>query len=551
MELLTEKPVLLVEHCARGEFKPHRDGLEVLRRIRATGIKVVCVAGPFRLGKSYLANKLMGQQSGFGIGHTTQGKTRGVWMWAKDGGVDGEALVVLDTEGLDDPGHEDSGPKLNAKLFTLAVLLSSELLLNTQHHIDGQAIEQLGFVTQLAEQIHLNGSTDFYPTLRWVVRDFELQLDGQTFDDYLAESLSPVKGLSESAQSQNKIRAVIREKFSGIKGAPITYPVFTDDHEEAMGDADPAWEAKHLQKQFQEDIAGLVTATVTEAPIKKLGVASMSGGSIASWVETVTTAVNKNLVNMPDAIQCLIKTETCSVVAKATAAYDSSVDAVVLPVDQEKYEAAHKEGLIAATGICAGHSMTAVHEAAKEQVESNVKGKKEVADRQNLEQSRLHCEDLLMPLERKLKARLDQHAFKDLKAYTDAKAELLAEFDKGKVGPAASAVMREFEQRREGDIWLVGVQNKLEQTELELANSKAMLEQQRKEAADAEEEAAKREQRIEDDMRRLRQDNEALEKRMADDRAAFERERSNSGSSDGILLLIMLLLGQQQQGGWF
>mgnify|MGYP003328631828 CR=1 FL=1 len=91
MELITHEPVILVEHCDDGNFKAHPDGLKALRLIKASGIKVICIAGQYRQGKSYLANKLMGQQSGFGVGHTVVGKTRGVWMWATDGGEGGEA----------------------------------------------------------------------------------------------------------------------------------------------------------------------------------------------------------------------------------------------------------------------------------------------------------------------------------------------------------------------------------------------------------------------------------------------------------------------------
>eukprot|EP00456_Euglypha_rotunda_P079233 TRINITY_DN7605_c0_g1_i1.p1 TRINITY_DN7605_c0_g1~~TRINITY_DN7605_c0_g1_i1.p1 ORF type:complete len:109 (-),score=14.71 TRINITY_DN7605_c0_g1_i1:10-336(-) len=46
-------------------------------------IAVVVVAGPYRTGKSYLLNRLIGRQSGFSVGSTVKACTKGIWLWGE------------------------------------------------------------------------------------------------------------------------------------------------------------------------------------------------------------------------------------------------------------------------------------------------------------------------------------------------------------------------------------------------------------------------------------------------------------------------------------
>lgn len=402
MELITPEPVILVEHCDDGNFNTHPDGLDALRRIRASGIKVICIAGQYRQGKSYLANKLMCQQSGFGVGHTVAGKTRGVWMWAADGGEGGEALVVLDTEGLDDPGHPDCGATLNTKLFTMAVLLSSELLLNTQSVI-GQ-IDELScfvtdcFVTELAKQIHAGDVkrhmklTEFFPKLCRVVRDYVKKC----LSDLEVSGVGPA---AMAAESENQIRQVIRQAFPSITGSKVSYlnPEDDDDLVEMDG-KDTAREEAHLDKSFLDDIAVVVMETFASAPLKKLGASSLDGSSLATWVENVVTSINKNMMDMPDAIESLIAQEMRDVVDEALEAYVSIMDQVPLPANAETYETydtIHKHGLDAACSICEAHPMVRVTKAALSQVHRFVMRRREEEEmrRREMEEMRRREEE--------------------------------------------------------------------------------------------------------------------------------------------------------------
>ena len=48
---------------------------------RTMKVAVAAIAGPYRTGKSFLANRILNQSKGFEIGSTTQACTKGIWIW--------------------------------------------------------------------------------------------------------------------------------------------------------------------------------------------------------------------------------------------------------------------------------------------------------------------------------------------------------------------------------------------------------------------------------------------------------------------------------------
>lgn len=65
-----------------GTFNVSSDAMELLESISGDKkIAIVAIAGPYRTGKSFLANRVLGQSKGFNIGSTTQACTKGIWMW--------------------------------------------------------------------------------------------------------------------------------------------------------------------------------------------------------------------------------------------------------------------------------------------------------------------------------------------------------------------------------------------------------------------------------------------------------------------------------------
>ncbi|KTF94916.1 hypothetical protein cypCar_00005926 [Cyprinus carpio] len=102
---LMPSPICLVENV-NGSLSACKDAIEFLSRIHEP-VVVVSVVGLYRTGKSYLMNRLAGQQSGFALGNTIESKTKGIWMWCVAHPYkEGHTLVLLDTEGLGDVAKE-------------------------------------------------------------------------------------------------------------------------------------------------------------------------------------------------------------------------------------------------------------------------------------------------------------------------------------------------------------------------------------------------------------------------------------------------------------
>ena len=89
---------------------------------------IICVAGPYRTGKSYLLNRFAGTQKGFEIGPSTNPCTKGIWIWGEPIKISPDFhIVLMDTEGL---GSFTRDEQIDVKLFTLSALLCSNLLYN-------------------------------------------------------------------------------------------------------------------------------------------------------------------------------------------------------------------------------------------------------------------------------------------------------------------------------------------------------------------------------------------------------------------------------------
>ena len=80
--------------------------------------------------------------------------------------------MLIDTEGL---GSLEEDSNHDAKIFALALMVSSMIIYNSVGSIDDEAIQRLGLVIKLSKYIDLDDIQQT-PRLLWLLRDFSLQL---------------------------------------------------------------------------------------------------------------------------------------------------------------------------------------------------------------------------------------------------------------------------------------------------------------------------------------------------------------------------------------
>lgn len=116
--------MLLVEIDGNGKFIVNKEAEDILKKIEEP-IKVVCISGQYRTGKSFLMNRFVNNKDAFEVGPSVNPCSKGITIWGKPLVTSSGPILLLDTEGL------YSGKRTAAfdmKIFSLAVLLSSVMI---------------------------------------------------------------------------------------------------------------------------------------------------------------------------------------------------------------------------------------------------------------------------------------------------------------------------------------------------------------------------------------------------------------------------------------
>ncbi|XP_070261639.1 guanylate-binding protein 3-like [Myotis yumanensis] len=329
-------PICLVEN-QNNQLTVNPTALEILDKI-SQPVVVVAIAGLYRTGKSYLMNRLAGQNHGFCLGSTVRSETKGIWMWCvPHPSKPNHTLVLLDTEGLGDVEKGDS--KNDSWVFALAVLLSSMFVYNSMSTINHQALEQLHYVTELTKLIRTKSSpssgevddsaefASFFPDFVWAVRDFtlELELDGRTIseDEYLENALKLVPGEDPKIQQANIPRKYIRKFFPKRKCFTFDRPT-TD--KKLLHRMDGVSE-NQLECSFQDQSKNFCNYIFTEAKTKTLreGII-VTGNRLGILGKAYVDAINGGAVPcLENAVTTLAERENSAAMQKAADHYSEQM----------------------------------------------------------------------------------------------------------------------------------------------------------------------------------------------------------------------------------
>ena len=215
-----DEAIQLVEIDDKGTCKLNPIAMDIIKGIK-TKIGVISVVGPYRTGKSFLLNRLLGQQDGFEIGPTVQSCTRGIWIWGKPVKISDDMHVILmDTEGL---GSCNRTMNIDIKIFTLSVLLSSMFVYNCLNAIDENALEVLSLVVNLTKYISSQQKKDesgvynqanYSPYFMWVVRDFSLQM--MPADELEKAGHDPATYWDKLSNQEQAAKEYLEESLQGV-----------------------------------------------------------------------------------------------------------------------------------------------------------------------------------------------------------------------------------------------------------------------------------------------------------------------------------------------
>lgn len=295
------EPVQLISIDDAGQCHLQADAAERLQQIPGQ-LAVVGIAGLYRTGKSFLLNRLLGQQDGFEIGPTVNPCTKGIWMWGEPIRLGSNVhCVLIDTEGL---GSTQRTASCDMQIFSLCVLLSSYFIYNSMGSIDEQAIDDLHLVLNLAKHVHAKSScagddesstelSQHFPSFLWVVRDFHLKLADEqgraiTEREYLERALSA----NFEQEEKNRVRATIRHLFPERDCATLVRPVAEEDelrHVEQLP-------YESLRPQFRAQVEAFVNKVLMSARPKHIGGAMVSGATFAGLAAEYCKAINSSAV---------------------------------------------------------------------------------------------------------------------------------------------------------------------------------------------------------------------------------------------------------------
>eukprot|EP00916_Digyalum_oweni_P005169 GHVL01009127.1.p1 GENE.GHVL01009127.1~~GHVL01009127.1.p1 ORF type:complete len:1016 (-),score=183.50 GHVL01009127.1:3946-6993(-) len=332
-------PVELVTIDENGKCEINEYAADIIDRIEGK-IAVVCIAGLYRTGKSYLLNRLIGLTEGFEIGPTVNPCTKGIWMWGQPMRMsENFYCIFLDTEGL---GSFYRSKTVDNQLFSLAVLLSSYFIYNSMGAMNEKSIDDLALVLSITKHIQArsrnsqvgspkggSGESDmqdlamYFPSFMWCLRDFSLQIvndNNETLSprEYLEQALKPVPGKGKELDQKNDIRMAIRSLFRDRDCVTFPRPVANESDLRNIEKVPK----ESLRPAFLQQIDVFVKKVYSHIRPKMVHGAALNGGMFIGLLKQYVAAMNSSAVpTISTAWQSVVQTQLSKKLKNSLLAY--------------------------------------------------------------------------------------------------------------------------------------------------------------------------------------------------------------------------------------
>ncbi|XP_040482520.1 guanylate-binding protein 6-like, partial [Ursus maritimus] len=531
-------PICLVENHGE-QLNVNPEALQILDKI-SQPVVVVGIVGLYRTGKSYLMNRLAGQNHGFVLGSTVRSETKGIWMWCVPHPSKlNHTLVLLDTEGLGNIERIDL--KNDSQIFALTVLLSSTLVYNSMGTINNQALEQLHYVTELSQLIRAKSSSkfsgvddstefvSFFPDFIWALRDFtlEMKINGLfiTEDEYLEDALKLLPGTNPKIQNSNLPRECIRQFFPKRKCFIFDRP--TSDRN-LLFHLEKVPEDK-LDSTFQEQSKKFCTYIFNHTKTKTLKEGIIVTGSrlrtlVVTYVDTINTGAVPCLENV---VTTLAQRENSVAVQKAADHYSKQmVQRLTLPTDtlQELLDV-HADCEREAIAVFMEHSFKDEKQEFQKKLMDTVKERKKDFLLQNEDASFKYSQAQLKQLSEPLMKSISIGTFcvpGGYHLYLEAKEKVESDYNLvPRKGVKANEVLQQFLQNQ------VAVENSILQGDALLTYQEKALAAEWALKKAAEKEVELLSQKYKEQQQKLEAQERSFKENIAQLRDKLEREREN------------------------
>eukprot|EP00775_Hariotina_reticulata_P007219 gene7219-7432_t len=417
------------------------EGIQLLNSI-AGPVAPVVVIGPYRSGKSFLLNQLLGVPCnvGFGVGHTRDTETKGIWVWGQPQvvgeGSTQKTLLYIDTEGFESTGRSNS---YDDRVFAVATVLSSLLIYNLPETIRASDVSKLSFVVELAAGFYESTRKDDVAvpvepgSMLWVIqRDF---LQGKSVQQLVNDALAPVpnpqndKAIAET----NNIRTSLASIAKNSTGFSLPQPHLDRTRLCELNDT-------QLDQHYVKQRDALKLVVHHLAGQKAVGGKALTGKDLAALLQNLVTALNAK--EIPTGAG-LIDSFNREIVSKALQLYVSNLDAAVqLPVDEAVLAQADATARQAALALFYEQLLGRRQAAFLQQELDAAIGKASKAKAtSNLAESSTLCQVLEMDCTRMLDAGSAMVHFPSMHQYESRHAGCMKRFEAKCVGPARNSSM--------------------------------------------------------------------------------------------------------------
>ncbi|PIK59821.1 putative guanylate-binding protein 3-like [Apostichopus japonicus] len=347
-----KKPRKTLEVC--------EDGLKLLESLKDQLLVVLCIAGPARSGKSFIASQLQ-EDVTFDVGHGAGSHTTGIWIGVGATrihvGNDEARLVILDAEGLGGVNTDNSATdeKWEHKVFSLCVLLSSYVIYNCKGPPNNDVLDKLGFIAEFSRSIFREGQKDagvqqtpsvgfgqFGPDFLWLFRDMlgTPDFNGEPCDwtDFVNKALLDPKN---NEPKRNNIRKSIISTFRTIRAADLPSPTFDSDAvKNLLGEENK----DKINPQFRPRIEKVVKEIISSVQIKNMKGSELTGKQLIDILSHVVKVVNSecdklDVTSMWDGI---VNAEMQRYIQSALDLYKEKMEQVELPENEKTYLKLHE-----------------------------------------------------------------------------------------------------------------------------------------------------------------------------------------------------------------